>query len=146
MSNDLAKNDEALKDGRHHTLIAMRKADNTPILRAFDDELDPPASGKAKLRFINASPEEGELALSIAGNNRPLFAGVNFGAGGGYQDVKPGAAIMEVRGEAKKTTAMRVRNQTLEAGKTYTVIALGDGKKELLFIEDRLLDKSAAAR
>ena len=117
-----------------------------PVIRAFDDALEPPASGKTKLRFINVSPDEGELALSIAGNNRPLFAGVNFGAGGGYQDVKPGAAIMEVRGEAKKTTAMRVRNQTLEAGKTYTVIALGDGKKELLFIEDRLLDKSAAAR
>ena len=130
MSNDPAKSGEALNDGRHHTVIAMRKADNTPILRAFDDELDPPASGKAKLRFINASPEEGELALSIAGNNRPLFAGMNFWADGGD----------------KKTTAMRVRNQTLEAGKTYTVIALGDGKKELLFIEDRLLEKSAAAR
>lgn len=86
------------------------------------------------------------MALSIAGNNRPLFAGVNFGAGGGYQDVKPGAAVIQVRSEGKKTTGMRVRNQTLEAGKTYTVIALGDGKKELLFIEDRLLDKAAATK
>jgi len=146
MSNDLAKNNEALNDGRHHTLIAMRKADNTPVLGAFDDALEPPASGKAKLRFINASPDEGEMALFIAGNNRPLFAGVNFGAGGGYQDVKPGAAVIQVRSEGKKTTGMRVRNQTLEAGKTYTVIALGDGKKELLFIEDRLLDKAAATK
>ena len=30
-SNDLAKNSEALNDGRHNTLIAMRKAGNTRI-------------------------------------------------------------------------------------------------------------------
>jgi hypothetical protein len=146
MSNDLAKNNEGLKAGRHHTLVAIRKADNTPALSAFEDSLEAPASDKAKIRFINAATNEGDLALSIGGTSRPLFAGVKFGTGGSYQDVKPGAAVIQVRSEDQKTTAMRVRNQTLEAGKTYTIIALGDGNQDILFIEDQLSRERAGDR
>lgn len=146
MTNDLAANSEGLKAGRHYTIVAMRKADNSTLLSAFSESMEASARGKARVRFINAAPAGGDLALGTAGKAASIFSGVKFGSGTGFKDVDAGATVFEVRSVDRKTGGVRVQNRVLEEGKLYTLITLGDGNQDVLLIEDELLHKTSGGR
>lgn len=145
MPSEAAVNREGLKAGRRYTVVAMRKADNSSTLAVFEEAGDASASA-AKVRLINAAASAGDLALALRGEKDFLASGVKFGQGTGYRDVKPGTAVLEIRGKEKKMGGVRAQNRTLEAGKLYTLIALGDGDQSVLYIQDEVLPKTAMAR
>lgn len=137
-TNALASNVEGLTAGRHYTLVAMRGPGNRAILSAFSEPMRPPAVGKASVRVINAATNEGDLDLYNASANSRILDGVKFGDGTSFKEIDAGPAVLELRNQNSKTTGKRVQNRTLEAGKFYTLIALGDGNQETLFIQDEL--------
>ena len=137
-ANALASNVEGLTAGRHYTLVAMRGPDNRALLSAFSEPMKPPAAGKANVRIINAATNEGDLALYNTGANDRIFDGVKFGDGTSFKEIDAGPAVLELRSHNRKTAGKRVQNRTLEAGKFYTLIALGDGNQETIFIQDEL--------
>ena len=137
-ANALAVNVEGLTAGRHYTLVAMRSPDNRTILSTFSEPLTPPDAGKAKVRLINAATNEGDLALYNAASKVEIFDGVKFGDGTTFKEVEAGASVLELRNKNTKSAGKRVQNRTLEPGKFYTLIALGDGKQDTLFIQDEL--------
>src|SRR5204863_8755788 len=55
----LAENSEGLSDGKHYTVVAWADANGKPVLYVFNDDLVPPASGKAKVRILHASADAG---------------------------------------------------------------------------------------
>jgi hypothetical protein len=134
-STDLAANQEGLRGGRRYTIVAMRKADNSSMLAVFSESARP-QSGAAGVRLINAAAGMGALDVGIAGRNDRIANGVKFGEATDYHTVQTGPTVLEVRRKEKKTGGVPVQSRNLEAGKLYTLIALGDGQQDLLFIED----------
>src|SRR5262245_61765330 len=57
----LAENSETVGSGNHYTVIAFPDSDGHPTLTVVNDDLKPPDPHKAKVRFINASPDAGEV-------------------------------------------------------------------------------------
>ena len=111
-------------------------------LAIIDDNLTPPPSGKAKVRVINASPDEGKVDLYMQGKEKALFDGVNFQSATSYTEIDPLAGALEVRPEGKDKPLLAVPNVRFEAGKLYTIIITGRAKiepsLEAITVEDQL--------
>lgn len=124
-------------------------ADDKPILRVVSDEIKPTEEGKARVRFIHAAPDLGEVDVGVAGQKDALFDGVNFANEAGYKDVDPVSTTLEIRPDDKPTTLARLPNTKLEAGKTYTIVVAGRGtgtKVDASTVEDDLQGSSAGAK
>ncbi len=90
------------------------------------DDLSAPASGKAKLRFINLNPNTGALNLNYLGDTNPLFPGIPFKANTAFAQVNPatgiGFAITDSSGKHILATSAKYR---IDEGRIYTVVAKG---------------------
>ena len=122
----------------YHTVVAARTANNkADSLILFYDDLKAPATGKAKLRFINLSPGAG--TLNVAQNGKTLFNQVAYGRAansaltgealsawslGPFENVDAGTVNLDYLDAA---TAVKVGTASLqlEAGKIYTVFTQG---------------------
>lgn len=122
----------------YHTVVAARTANNkADSLILFYDDLKAPASGKAKLRFINLSPGTG--ALNVVQNGKTLFNQVAYGRAansalsgealsawslGPFETVDAGPFNIDY---LDSVTAAKIgaASLQLEAGKIYTVFTRG---------------------
>src|SRR5262245_38380507 len=127
-SPPLAENSEMIGSGKHYTVIAFPDSDGHAALTVVNDDLKPPDSHKAKVRFINASPDAGEVDLYPRAGKDALFDGVNFKSEAGYREVDPMRTTLEVRPEGKKNVLVTIPNASLEAGKIYTIVLAGRTK------------------
>jgi hypothetical protein len=134
----LAANSQGLSAGMRYTVIAIPKADGKLTLNVLEDDVNPPEAGKAKVRVINAAPNTGEMDVTRAGGDGPLFKGVNFDSATAYKNVEPTMTTLEVRIKAQKQVALTT-NLNLAPGKTYTIVVaggLGNARLEAIPIED----------
>ena len=142
-----AKNSESISNGNHYTVVAMLDSDGKPALKVVNDDLTPPRSDKAKVRFIHASPDVGEVDVYSRERNDELFGGVNFKSEVGYKEVDPITTTLEVRPEGKKNVLLAIPHASLDAGKIYTIIIAGRTKTkpklEAITIEDQLASPTA---
>lgn len=122
----------------YHTVVAARTANNkADSLILFYDDLKAPASGKAKLRFINLSPGTG--ALNVVQNGKTLFNRVAYGRAansalsgealsawslGPFETVDAGALNVDYL-DAATSTKVGTASLQLEAGKIYTAFTRG---------------------
>jgi len=139
-SQPLAENSEMTGSGNHYTVVAFPDSNGQPALTVVNDDLTPPDSHKAKVRFINASPDAGEVDLYPRAGKDALFGGVNFRSEAGYREVDPMNTTLEVRPDGKKNVLLAIPHASLEAGKIYTIVlagrAKGGNKLEAITIED----------
>jgi hypothetical protein len=139
----LIENSDSLAEGKHYTIIAMPGSYRTaPALRIINDNLTPPASGKAKVRVINAAPEARNIDLYVQGKERALFDFVNPNSETSYTEVEPMNVTLEVRPTGQKSVLLTVPNVKFEAGKIYTIIVTGLVKAEphleAILVEDEV--------
>jgi len=139
----LLENSESLAEGKHYTIIALPGTYRTaPALRIIDDNLTPPASGKAKLRVINAAPDARDIDIYAQGKDRALFEFVNPNSESSYTEVDPMNVTLEVRPTSQKNILLTVPNLKFEAGKIYTIIVTGHTKTEprleAVIVEDQV--------
>eukprot|EP01037_Dinobryon_pediforme_P000864 gene864-869_t len=90
-----------------------------------EDDLSRPATGKAKIRFINLSPDAGSLDLSILGDTTAIFTKTSFKSNTAFLQVNPSTAIGFAISDSTKTSLATSPKYRLEQGKIYTVIAKG---------------------
>jgi len=139
-SQPLAENSEMIHSGSHYTVVAFPDSNGQPALTVVNDDLRPPDSHKAKVRFINASPDAGEVDVYSRAGKDAIFDGVNFRSEAGYREVDPMKTTLEVRPEGKKNVLLAIPDTSLEAGKIYTIVlagrAKGGPKLEAITIED----------
>lgn len=88
-----------------------------------EDDLTVPATGKAKIRFIQLSPDAGELDLAIKGEEDALFQEQAFKEASAYISIDPAQYIMEIRDNGGD--ALTESTIPITAGKIYTVWAGG---------------------
>jgi hypothetical protein len=139
----LLQNRDGLSDGRHYTVIALPGVGSTtPALRIVNDNLTPPAAGKAKVRVIHASPDAGKVDVFLQGYKQPYFAGANFQSVSDYVEIEPKHVVLEVRPQDQNKPMLTTPPVKFEAGKLYTLIITGWAKQvpslEVVTVEDQL--------
>jgi len=136
----LATNTEGLDDGEYYTVFALPGANNGVHLRVVDDLLTAPAVGRAKLRIVHGSSDAGEVDVAVAGRTETLFDGVDFQSVTGYEEIDPLNGQLEIRAEGQTAAMATIANTTIEAGRFYTVVIVGNArstpKLEAFIIED----------
>lgn len=124
----MGDNHEKLGTGSHYTVIAFADEGSPAAkanVRVLNDDLQPMTNGKARVRFINAAANAGELDLLARGQKDAIFEGVNFRNEAGWKDVDPMTGTLIVRPQHKTNVVATIPSVKLEAGKSYTYIVTG---------------------
>jgi hypothetical protein len=91
-----------------------------------EDDLTAPAADKANVRFVNMSPDAGNLDLAITGQTTPLFAKTAFKGATKFVAVAPGAELnFQINENTKTDVLAKVEKIKIEKGKIYTIWAKG---------------------
>ena len=129
----------------YHTVFAIKnKAATADSLILFYDDLAAPASGKAKVRFVNLAPGAPNVDFAIAGQPAALFTNTAYGRAGGsilsgdglnaysigpFTTVDAGTVTFNVA-KTSDASAIAITNNSLTnvalvAGKIYTIYING---------------------
>jgi hypothetical protein len=115
--------DATLGAGKDYTIVAVGKvADIKPAV--FEDNNTAPEAGKAHVRVIHASPDAPAVDIAVKGGP-VLFSELAFPDAAGPSPVDAGTYDLEVRAAGTTTVALPINGVQLEAGKIYTVLAVG---------------------
>ncbi|MDB5121244.1 MAG: hypothetical protein JWN56_2462 [Sphingobacteriales bacterium] len=108
--------------GKYYSLFIIGKPDSVSWLLTQDNS-DAPASGKAKLRFLNLSPDAPSLDFKLNGTNT-LFTNQAYKTYTDYKSVDPADYTIGIY-ESGKTSALSQQTLKIVAGRSYTVWAKG---------------------
>lgn len=115
--------DVNLEAGKDYTVAAVGLlAEIEPLV--LEDDNTAPAAGKARLRFVHASPDAPAVDIFAEGAG-VVVPNASFKQAGGYLELNAASYNLEVRATGSTTVALDLPNVTLEAGKTYTAFATG---------------------
>jgi hypothetical protein len=115
--------DATLGANKDYTIVAVGLlADIQPAV--FEDNNAAPAEGNAHVRVIHASPDAPAVEIAVAGGP-VLFSNLEFPDGAGPSPVAAGTYDLEVRAAGTTTAALAIPDVQVQAGKIYTVLAVG---------------------
>lgn len=116
----------AINGSTDYTIAAIGLLSGTPAISPLvlvDDNTINPT--QARVRFVHGSPDAPAVDIFAVGLATPVWDAVSFGTSGGYRTLAPGNYNLEVRLDAGGGLALSVPNLQLDAGKVYTVFAVG---------------------
>ncbi len=111
-----------LQPEKYYSFFVTGKPDAVTYLFT-QDNIIPPASGKAKLRFLNLSPDSSPLDLKLSSSNT-LFTGQAFKSYTDFASIDPGTYTVGIY-EQGNNTALAQQTIEVEAGLSYSVWAKG---------------------
>jgi hypothetical protein len=141
----VAQREETMADGFRYTVIAL--PEKTGIeLRVLQDEVVPDV-GKARIRFINASPNA-SVDLAVGAASDPLFSDVGPGDLAGYRDIDPASSTLEIRDRSQRGPSVEIPEVRLAAGKAYTIVLVGrsNGGLDAITFDDSVSDPKLSLR
>lgn len=120
----LLQKDEIYRSGSYYTTFLVDTGANRSFLTVVD-KLDSPATDtKAKIRFLNLSPDAPALSLSLTGATTNLFTNKAYKSFTSFIDVEPGESVsFDLKDGA--TVKATLAAGKLEKGKFYTIYAKG---------------------
>jgi hypothetical protein len=123
--------DATVAAGKDYTVVAVGKLADIQAA-VFEDNNAAPAAGKAHVRVIHASPDAPAVDVAVTGGP-VLFSNLAFPNSAGPSPVDAGTYDLEVRAAGTTTVALPINGVQLQAGKIYTVLAVGllNGEPEL---------------
>jgi hypothetical protein len=110
-----------LEEDGVYSAFLIDKAENMDIL-LVKDEMTVTSTEKAFIRFINLSPDASALDLSVA-NGAALISNTAYKSASAFQAIDPETYSFNLSANGIVKTALE--NQTLTAGKYYTIISRG---------------------
>ncbi len=114
-------------DGGTLTTVAATNdlANITPVV-LNDKKVTPEAEGaKVRVVHLSANAPTVDIAPDGAAKKKAIVTKLKFGKAKGYLDVPAGEVDLEIRPTGKKATAFDIPALTLEDGKAYSAIAIG---------------------
>jgi hypothetical protein len=147
----LASNSEGLDDGNYYTVFALPGEDgDAALLRVVEDRHERPDADRARVRVVNAAAETDEVDIFAQGQSDALIGGIDFQTVSDYDEVNPFNGALEVRAGDDDAPISTLPNIRLEAGKSYTVVVVGNRRRapklEAFVIEDVVGPPTTAAR
>src|SRR6185295_2866966 len=109
--------------GTSSTVFAVDSVASISAL-VLSDDLTPPASGKAHVRFVHLSPNAPAVDVAVAGG-AVVFADRSFREFTPFTPLDAGTYDLEVRLAGTTNVVLALPGITLTAGKIYTVWAKG---------------------
>ncbi len=96
---------------------------SSPTFFFTKDDLSTPPAGKAKIRFIQLSPDAGSFDLSMQ-NGATLFTNQAYQTASAFTTIDPGNYVFQLKADqtGKITT---LDSETISAGRIYTVWSRG---------------------
>lgn len=122
LANPVIDADVTLEDDMNYTIFAADELGSIMPVVLMDD-LTPPASGQAHVRFVHLSPDAPNVDVVVQGGPE-LFTDVEFTEGTDFSPVAAGTYTVEVQPVGTDVAAVTA-TLDLEAGKIYTVFARG---------------------
>ena len=114
-----------LKDNLGHTLFVVDKLESVKYL-FLEDDLTQPAAGKAKVRFVNLSPDAPALSLAIAGKETDLVANKLFKEYSNFIEVDAAEKVsFNVIDKGTGTTETSIADVKIAANGFYTIWVKG---------------------
>ena len=112
-----------LEAGQDYSLVFTGQPGSEQLLALADDN-SLPATGKARLRFVQAAP--GLAPVDVVTRGGPaLFLGAAFPSASGYQVLDAGATNLEVRPSDTLSALLALPPADLADGAIYTVWVIG---------------------
>jgi len=103
---------------------------NTVKLVMFQDDLKAPSAEKAKVRFINLSPDAGTLDLAVQGASTSLFTSKAYKQKSDFAEIDPSDNYtFQIKQTGSATVRSSVSAVKIEKGKIYTIWAKGLASK-----------------
>ncbi|MFN0149332.1 MAG: DUF4397 domain-containing protein [bacterium] len=143
----LAEVKQNFSRGNHYTIVALpaKEAGMPATLAVLNDDITPPAAGKARVRAVHASAQTADLDLHFGANTDAFLSGLGFAAASAYVDVDPGVGTLQVCPKGSKAALLDVSNSKFEAGKSYTIFIVGDEDGlDTITVEDQLIGATSA--
>lgn len=112
-----------LSAGQDVSIVAVNRLSQIEPLVVIDNNAAP-AAGKAKVRFVHASPNAPIVDITLA-DGTILFDNVSFKQSSGYLEVAAGTYDLQVRDETGAVVVLTLNGTALGAGNIYTVFAVG---------------------
>jgi hypothetical protein len=126
--------------GRTLTTVAATNelASITPVVISDKPE---PVADQAQVRVVHLSADAPKVDVAADGSSvkEAIFKNLKYGKAKGYATVPAGEYDLEVRPAGKKKAAFDIPAITLEAGKSYSAMAigqLGGGSFDVILVED----------
>ncbi len=117
---------QALVAGKNYTVAAIG-ALAAISGKVFEDDVTPPAAGKAKVRLIHAATDVPEVDVAVKGG-QTIVSKLGLGQASAYSELAAGSYDLEIRGTGT-TNVLLAKPVTLQAGGVYTIAAVGGGDK-----------------
>ena len=108
-----------------YSLFVIDKFETVKFL-FLEDDLTQPATGKARIRFVNASPDAPALNLAIAGKETDIFTNKLFKEFSAFESIDAAEKVtFNVKNKATGATEATIADVKIEAGKIYTIWVKG---------------------
>lgn len=114
-----------LKDYVGYSLFVIDKLETVKFL-FLEDDLAKPATGKAKVRFVNLSPDAQALNLAIAGKETDLVTNKLFKEYSTFTEIDAAEKVtFNVKNKETGNTETSIADVKIEAGGIYTIWVKG---------------------
>jgi len=118
----LIDSDLSVDAGNAYIFVAVNRLNDIEG-EVYDVNLDNVDSGKARVRVIHASPDAGDIDVSVTGGDE-LFGGVSYRDATDYKDLDAGSYSLDIKGDGDRVL-LTAQNLPIEDGKAYDIIAIG---------------------
>jgi hypothetical protein len=122
-SNTVIEADLDLSSGGNFSVFAIDEVSKITAL-VVEDDLTPPASGNAHVRFIHLSPDAPAVDITLT-DGTVVFGNRAFKEFTQFTPLAAGTYDLQVRVAGTTTVALELAGITLEEGTIYTVFAKG---------------------
>lgn len=110
-------------DAQNNYTFLLTGTSGSYSLITLHDDTQAAASGKAKVRFVQAA--SGIVSANLLSNGAALFTALAFKAVSDYNEVNAGAYVFAVTNTGSNNSLASSASVTLQAGKNYTVYTYG---------------------
>jgi hypothetical protein len=114
----------SVDNGSNETVVIVGLTPELSALVLSPDDLQAPAPGKAKVRFVHAGADVPAVDIAVTGGP-VLFQNVGFKGVSGPIEVDAGSYNLELRNAGGSSVLLAVPNVSLQAGQIVTVFGAG---------------------
>lgn len=111
------------KSGNYSVFATGVTGENTTVTILTEDNLDAPASGRAKIRFVHTSSDAPTVNFLVG--DSLLNSNVGYKAASAFKEMPAGTYTVKLNNATSGQTAITKDGVVLQAGKIYTVVAQG---------------------